>query len=167
MQAQSSERVPEVPQTWVDAAMDAGGWSETDEQIGRMRHSLAAVASLIEKQGRGQETSGESERREAAHHLLEHGTSSEAIAARTLRKFMCCQAGRDLVVYGLLRPFRLTVTGEPAAGPILEEAISEFEARAAGHRHGDTTAPAGWSSSSSALAYENAANYLREAMEGS
>ena len=55
-------------------------------------------------------------------HVVEYGDSREAQAARVLRKFMCCPAGRNLVEYGLLRPFRLTaVPASPATDPSKEE----------------------------------------------
>lgn len=43
-------------------------------------------------------------------YVVEHGTSPEAAAIRTLRSFMCCKAGRDLVEHGLIRPFRVDET---------------------------------------------------------
>ena len=46
MKSMSPEQVHDE---WLAKAMDAGGWSETAEQIERMRISLAAVIPLIEK----------------------------------------------------------------------------------------------------------------------
>lgn len=52
----------------------------------------------------------ESERevRRSVAYMMDHGQSPEAEAARTLQRFMCCKAGRDLVEYGLLQPFGYT-----------------------------------------------------------
>jgi hypothetical protein len=44
---------------------------------------------------------------------MEHGTSPEADAARTLFRFMTCQAGMNLVEHGLLRRYGYTLTAEP------------------------------------------------------
>lgn len=58
---------------------------------------------------------------------VETGTTPEAEAARVLRKFMCCEAGRDLVEYGLLRPFGLTSRDPKAICKHFEERLLSDE----------------------------------------
>lgn len=43
-------------------------------------------------------------------HVVQHGESAEAKAANVLYRFMCCEAGRNLVEYGILQPFGYTMT---------------------------------------------------------
>ena len=97
--------------------------SKTDEATWNYYEGIAVAneraAQLLRKEaeGLGEETdpalSLTDEKAKEIRGLVEHGTSPEAEAARVLRKFMCCQAGRELVEYGLLRPFRLTTAALP------------------------------------------------------
>ena len=43
-------------------------------------------------------------------YIIEYGVSEWSKAARVLRNAMACQAGRDVVEYGLLRPYGYTMT---------------------------------------------------------
>lgn len=75
-------------------------------------------------------------RREIAY-VMDHGQSPEADAARVLQRFMCCQAGQDLVEHGLLRPFGYTF--EPgrvvSANRQLRDELQHWEAILAGEAH--------------------------------
>lgn len=71
--------------------------------------------------------------REVAY-MMDHGTSPQAEAARTLQRFMCCKAGEDLVEHGLLRPFGYSL--EPGrvmtAYRLLKDTLESVEAHVAG-----------------------------------
>ena len=58
---------------------------------------------------REKEPEHEQEVRDRIAYSIDHGTSPQSEALRVLRKFMCCQAGREMVEYGLARPFGHTL----------------------------------------------------------
>lgn len=72
--------------------------------------------------------------RQEIAYVMDHGQSPEAEAARLLRRFMCCQAGQDLVEYGLLRPFGYTFEAGRvvSANRLLIDALEHFEMVLAG-----------------------------------
>lgn len=80
--------------------------------------------------------SGRDVRQEIAY-VMDHGQSPESDAARLLQRFMCCQAGQDLVEHGLLRPFGYTF--EPgrvvSANRQLRDELQHWEAILAGEAH--------------------------------